>query len=251
MTLLQTSGTTRQNLAAMQTPAVRTLSTINVGKIERRLSLLGGGLFVALGLARRGWSGAALTMLGAGGIYRGATGHSFTYQALGISTASTIPIQAASERVVTIQRSPAELYRFWSEVANWPAFMRQVQTVKKIGDNHLHFVAKASFNTHYEWDGEITAMQENCLIAWREMKKPGIINTYSVHFTPAPAGRGTEVSVREEYYLPVTPAGASSMLLGRLFLGARIMDDLRRCKALLEASEIPTTEGQASGRRKE
>jgi hypothetical protein len=66
---------------------------------------------------------------------------------------------------------------------------------------------------------------------------------------PAPGGRGTEVTVPLEYSPPLGPAGA---MVASLFGGApdqHVREDLRRFKALMEAGETPTTEGQSSGRR--
>ena len=60
---------------------------VNVGDLERWLSLLGGGI-LALYLLRRSL-GTALLLGGAGALlYRGLTGHSVLYQTMAISTAS-------------------------------------------------------------------------------------------------------------------------------------------------------------------
>jgi uncharacterized membrane protein len=60
---------------------------VNVGDLERWLSLFGGG-FLALYLLRR--SLGTVVLLGATGalLYRGLTGHSVLYQTMDISTAS-------------------------------------------------------------------------------------------------------------------------------------------------------------------
>lgn len=60
---------------------------VNVGDLERWLSLFGGGL-LALYLLRRSL-GTVVLLGGAGALlYRGVTGHSVLYQAMDISTAS-------------------------------------------------------------------------------------------------------------------------------------------------------------------
>ena len=60
---------------------------VNVGELERWLSLFGGGL-LALYLLRRSFG--TVVLLGATGalLYRGLTGHSVLYQTMAISTAS-------------------------------------------------------------------------------------------------------------------------------------------------------------------
>ncbi|MGC1275644.1 MAG: DUF2892 domain-containing protein [Planctomycetaceae bacterium] len=64
----------------------RSCDWTNVGEDERRLSLLAAGLLIGLGAANRGWIGLGLAACGAGLIFRGATGHCYTYEALGVST---------------------------------------------------------------------------------------------------------------------------------------------------------------------
>jgi hypothetical protein len=68
-----------------------------------------------------------------------------------------------------------------------------------------------------------------------------------VEFEKAPAGRGTLITARIEYS-PVAGLGAVARFLKK---GANfaIRQDLRRLEALMEAGEIPTTEGQPHGPR--
>jgi DUF2892 family protein len=56
---------------------------INVGDSERQASLVGGGVLATLGLLR---GSLGLAALGAGLIYRGATGHCYAYEALGFNS---------------------------------------------------------------------------------------------------------------------------------------------------------------------
>jgi len=69
-----------------------------------------------------------------------------------------------------------------------------------------------------------------------------------VEFIDAPAGRGTIVRVSMEYNPPAGSLGAAFAKLLREEPGLQIRDDLRRFKQMMEAGEIPTVEGQSSGR---
>jgi uncharacterized membrane protein len=60
---------------------------VNVGDAERVASVMGGGVLALLGLTRGGLIGSALTLGGAGMVYRGITGHCKAYHALGVDTA--------------------------------------------------------------------------------------------------------------------------------------------------------------------
>ncbi len=61
--------------------------TQNVGDWERMASVFGGGMLLASGLMRGGLRGWMRVAIGGGLLFRGTTGHCYTYEALGIDTA--------------------------------------------------------------------------------------------------------------------------------------------------------------------
>jgi uncharacterized membrane protein len=231
----------------------------NVGPIERWTSGVSGGLLTLYGITRRDWGGALLTLFGSGFIYRGLSGHSYVDQALGVNTARRDEGAATSvphtegimvERAVTIDKSPAEMYRFWRNFENLPQFMDHLKSVTVTDNTHSHWVAKAPAGRSVAWDAEIINEKENELIAWRSLGKADIGNAGSVHFTPAPGGRGTVVKVILSYR---PPAGRVGSLIAKLFgeePDQQVREDLRHFKEIMEAGEIPTTRGQTSGRSK-
>src|ERR1051326_952168 len=114
-------------------------NTINVSHFERWASGIGGGALTTYGLMRRDWVGLGLAFLGAVLAYRGISGHSFLYQATDITTASQDQQASTSvphgkgikiEKVVTINRSPEELYSFWHNFENLPCFMQHLDAVE-------------------------------------------------------------------------------------------------------------------------
>lgn len=232
---------------------------INLGNIERLLSGLGGSILVGYGLLRRDWIGASLAAVGGTLALRGATGHSFLYQLLHIDTSEHIAQIATSvphnqgikvTRAVTVQKSPEELYSFWRNFENLPRFMQHLQSVTVKDLTHSHWIAKAPAGRDVAWDAEIINDKENELIAWRSIGDADIDNAGSVHFTPAPGGRGTVIKVVLEYK---PPAGKAGMLVAKLFgedPDTQVREDLRHLKEIMEAGEIPTIEGQPSGRSK-
>jgi uncharacterized membrane protein len=60
---------------------------VNVGDVERWLSVLGGSALGVYGLKRGRLAGLGLAALGGALVYRGASGHCSLYGALGVSTA--------------------------------------------------------------------------------------------------------------------------------------------------------------------
>lgn len=230
---------------------------INVGEFERGLSVVGGALVALRGLSQGSLGGLALALLGGGLIQRGLSGHCSAYQALGLDTSdephgALASVAAGSgvkvEKAITINRTPAELYRIWRNFENLPRFMRHLETVQTDTGGRSHWVARGPLGFKVEWDAEIVNEKENELIAWRSLDGADVDTAGSVHFTSAPADWGTEVKVVLKYDPPAGKVGAA---LARLFGEApeqQIVEDLRRFKQWMETGEIATTEGQTSCR---
>lgn len=232
-------------------------SPVNVAEHERLASKLGGGLLLLTGMMRGGLGGLTMTALGGALLYRGITGRCHLYEAIGANTADeergpydSVPAGAGArvEEAVTINRSPEELYRFWRQLENLPQFMEHLESVAVVDGNRSHWVAKAPLGQTVEWDAEIHNERENELIAWRSLEGSQVETAGSVHFTPAPGDRGTEVRVNLKYNPPAGPIGiALAKILGAA-PDQQIRADLRRLKQIMETGEIPTTAGQPSGR---
>lgn len=150
-------------------------------------------------------------------------------------------------KVVTINKPAAELYRYWRDFANLPRFMHHLEAVETLGEGRSHWQAKAPLGQHVEWDAKIINDIENELIAWQSEEGSQIPNAGSVRFTPAPAGRGTEVRVTLSYEPPVGQVGAAlAKILGEE-PSRQVADDLRRFKQLMETGELPTNARQPHG----
>lgn len=243
-------------MAITSTATKRHRESANLSQPERWASVIGGGTLVAYGLQKRSWSGFGLAALGGVLIYRGATGHSAAYEALGVNRApgrrgrnASLPYELGIrvDQTVTIGKSPAEVYKFWRNFENLPKFMGHLESVKEIDNKHSHWVAKAPAGRTVEWRAEIINEVESELIAWRSLDGD-VSNAGSVQFRPAANGGGTELKVELQYN---PPGGTVGALFARLFgeePSQQIADDLRRFKQLMETGEIAITEGQASGR---
>jgi uncharacterized membrane protein len=192
-------------------------------------------------------------------IYRGATGYCPMYGAAGISTAHEgVDTREALggrrginvEKAVTIDKPVEELYRFWRNFENLPRFMSHVESVKPLDGNRSHWVVKGPAGSRVEWDAEIINEVPNKVIAWKTLRGADVISAGSVNFDPQPDGRGTSVRVRLQYEPPAGKLGAAVAWLFGEEPAQQITEDLRRLKQLLEAREVPTTEGQPVGGRR-
>jgi uncharacterized membrane protein len=238
----------------------------NVGQTERIASLAAGSALAIYGLRRRGLAGVGMAAVATALVHRGATGRCPVYRTLRVSTADVAPIKrrrrdvtgrAATvnarrsfkiERVVTVDRSADELYRFWRDFSNLPRFMHRLESVTCSDDVHSHWAMRMPGGKTIEWDAEIVNDVAGSLIAWKTVGDPDVAHAGSVHFRPAAGGRGTEVRVVLDY----EPPGAALFTQAAKLLGHApdmlVHEELRRFKQLMETGEIASTEGQTSGR---
>jgi uncharacterized membrane protein len=228
----------------------------NLSSTERWLSLAGGGALSALGFDCRGPS-LLSTLAGGYLIYRAATGHCFLYQALGVSTSESTAEQTAvtaghGERVehaVTVLKPARLVYEFWRDFENLPRFMTHLLDVDTTSNGRSHWVARGPLGLRVEWDAEIIVDIPGEAIGWKSLDGSDVDTAGSVRFRELPGGRGTEVRVNLKYD---PPAGKVGIAVAKLFgesPAQQIRADLRRFKQIVEAGEIPSTEGQPRGRR--
>lgn len=150
-------------------------------------------------------------------------------------------------RAVTIRKEAEALYRFWRDLTNLRQIIHHPVTIEARSALESHWVVSAPAGRHMEWDALIINDDPGKLIAWRSKEGGDVPNAGSVRFEAAPGDEGTEVTVALEYDPPGGKLGAAVAKLTRDSASSQIYDALRRFKALMEAGEIPTTEGQPVG----
>lgn len=153
------------------------------------------------------------------------------------------------ERSIAVSKSPEECYRFWRSFENLPRFMQSLESVHQLDERRSRWVAKGPMATRLEWTSEITSDRPGEEVAWRTLDDSGAANAGSVRFEAAAAGRGTIVRVSLHYSPRGGALGAGLVRLLGHEPQARIREDLRRFKQVLETGEIATTRGQPAGRR--
>jgi uncharacterized membrane protein len=230
------------------TPAHGT-SRINVGTAERILSGLGGGMMAAFGLSRGSAGGYLLAAAGGALLFRGISGYCPALGALGISTADDIqPEPVEIERSVTVMAPRAEVYSFWRRLENLPRFMEHLEEVRGLGGGRSRWTARVPKGMGtIEWEAEVVKERENELLAWRSLPGADVDNAGLVVFKDAPGNRGTEVHVTIDYRPPIGAIGRQLGSWLNPILGQMVKEDIRRFKHLMEAGEVPTTEGQPQG----
>jgi uncharacterized membrane protein len=141
-------------------------------------------------------------------------------------------------RVITIARSPEEVYGCWRNVANLARFMSHVESIEPIDERRSHWRVCAPAGAVIEYDAEIVEDRPNECISWRSLPGGDVESSGTVRFERAPGDRGTEVHVRMHY---AAPAGKLGVAIAKLFgeePGQQIAADLRHLKQVLETGEI-------------
>ena len=229
-------------------------SRMNVGPLERGISVATGIALLAYTLSRRPRLRLPLGLDAGYMIYRGATGHCVFYQMLGINRTEVNGHEGIRvERAVTVNRPKAELYQMWRDLENLPRFMEHLESVQvdAADVDRSHWIAKGPLDRRVEWDSEIIEERENELLVWKSLPGSTVESMGRVEFLDAPGGRGTIVHVSMEYNPPAGSLGAAFAKLFGKEPGHQINADLRRFKQIMEAGEVATVEGQSSGRGRE
>jgi uncharacterized membrane protein len=199
------------------------------------LSLLGvGATGVAWGLSRRGRSGYAAVISGAGLVAAAIV----AAQRRGKSAATT-----EIKKVLHIQAPVERVFDFWSRFENFPRFMPHLSAVKIDEDGLTHWTAKGPAGLTFSWVAQVTKYEHNRRIAWRSVRDSRFENSGSVTFEPE-YGNGTRIEINLCFN---PPAGAVGLGLAR-FLGydpKSVLDhDLLRLKSLIELGKTRTPQGQ-------
>jgi len=202
---------------------------------QRWGTLVGGSALALFGITRRSKSGIALATAGGLLAYRAARNKQ--------------PQEFYAEASFAINCAPEEAYKFWRNFENLPQFMRHLESVRVIDNRHSEWTAIGPLGVRLHWTAEIVDEGEFQWIVWRSLPGSDVEQTGSVQFKRAPGDRGTIVTAIMEY---TPPAGAVGKTLASI-VGKdpefTLREDLRRFKQLIEAGEIPTTDGQPHGPR--
>lgn len=221
---------------------------------DRWLCALGGGALLVYGIRRSSFLGGILALAGADLALRGLTGRHL-HEALGVTSLASkganasIPHQLGIQvqTSILINSSSERIYGFLRGLDTLPRFLSHLKSVQVVDDRHSHWIAEGPFGAAIEWDSEIINDVPNEVIAWRSVNSPIVESAGAVRFETAHGNRGTVVRVSLQY---MPPAGALGVALAKAFgrdPESQVKEDLRRLKQLLEAGEIPTTEGQPAG----
>jgi len=228
--------------------------------LQRWVSGVGGASILYYGLRQHNLSRLPLAVLGAGLIYQAASGNNlldylpinnddneeYYFNQAPPNYEPLKPSELRIRKSITVNRPAAELYAYWRKLSNLPTFMNHVKSVEETSSEQSHWVVNVVRGMQLEWDARITVDRPNEMIAWETLPDSSVQNRGYVKFIPT--SYGTEVSVSIEYDPPGAAAGALAGRALKFIAATDIKEEIRHFKSLMEAGEVPTTDGQASAR---
>lgn len=157
------------------------------------------------------------------------------------------------ERVyaVTINKEPLEVFSFFRNFKNLPLFMKDLTAVEVLSKERSHWVVVLKSGAKVEWNAEIIHEVPGKSISWVSLEGSAVSTRGTVNFEKAPGKLGTVVSLMMDYSIPGGKLSEFALLFTGETPGLLVLTNLKRLKALLETGEVPTTEGQPSGRDEE
>ncbi len=215
--------------------------SVNVGKIERILSIIGGSFLIYKSL-KMDASKSQLTSAIAG-IYlfsRGATGHDTVYSIAGKHKMADTVKNINITTKMTVNRPRHEVYKFWRNLGNLPLFMEHLEQVEVLDNKRSHWVAKIPGHLgNIEWDAEIVKEIDGELIGWNSLPNASINNAGKVEFRDA-GEYGTELSVVISYRAPFGDIGEGIASLLNPMVKKMIVNDVTNFKRYIETRDIAT-----------
>lgn len=213
----------------------------------RTAPAIAGGLLLVYALGRRLWPSLVAAPLGGALVYYAATGRNplVTLRTGGSLHGEGVIIH----RAVTIRRAPEEVYDFWRRLENLPRFMSHLDSVTDLGEGRSRWEARTPGGIPMQWEARITADEPGQRLAWETLPGANVRHQGEVTFQPAPGDDETELHVEMAYAPPGGGVISAVAELLNAITSQQVKEELRACKQILEAGEIPTVEGQPSGRK--
>ncbi len=153
--------------------------------------------------------------------------------------------------VQTIGASPEALYKLWHDVTLFNKWQEHVVSVEPIDAKRSHWILgnpEEEDGKRIEFDSEITEDVPGTKIAWRSISEE-VQQSGSVTFVEAPSGRGTLVTLLQQFKVPGGSFGNAAAGVAKRSPRQTVKENLRHFKEIAETGEIPSVKGQPRGPR--
>lgn len=144
-------------------------------------------------------------------------------------------------RNIIVKADVEQVYNVWSNFETFPAFMKNIKSVKKTGVDTSHWEMSGPLGKTVEWDAYTTAMDENKRVGWstKGNDEGDVTTSGMVTFNDLPHGE-TEVTVTMQYE---PNKGLAGEVVDKLFANPekQLEEDLSNFKSYIEGMYQRTT----------
>lgn len=198
----------KNSFPSFPAPDINQLNSVNVGSVERVMSLVVGGFMAYKGaskLKKNPISGALTLGASAYLFYRGISGNC-VLKPPKHNAASRNNLVRIEETLIVRQRLK-EVYEYWRRLGNLAAFMKHLKRVQEV--NAIQSVWEAYVPGHFgtiQWEAEVVTDVPYQLLGWKSVAGAVVENSGFVSFSET-RNNGTLLHVVIEYRPPAGKLG--------------------------------------------
>lgn len=217
-----------------------------------------GATLLVIGIRRRSLGGAVAALAGGWLLYRGYAGAVPFARSVGtggeggdsdgVRTREAASDRPETERSVTVGRPADELYELWRDPETATRVLGGTVEVTAPSDDRRRWTVSGPLGRSVTWETRITEDRSGESLRWESVEGATVSGEGSVQFRPAPADRGTEVTLRLRFDPPGGAVGAAVTERLGVVPGTLAERALDRFKSLAETGEIPTLARNPSAR---
>lgn len=156
------------------------------------------------------------------------------------------PDENAIAASVTIRRPIEEVFAFYRDFRNLPAFLGDVMAVELVGPATSRWTIQGPLGIQANWTITVTEEHANELIRYETVALPGLKTCWEIRFARG-AGDG-ETDVREVMQPPLGILGRTALALIGKFPAEEVRSNLRRLKEVTETGRVTDTSHSVPGK---
>jgi uncharacterized membrane protein len=141
------------------------------------------------------------------------------------------------ESSVVVEAPVSRVYEYWRNLENLPNFMSNIEEVRAMGPDTIHWAVKGPLGARLEFDAQTTQDEENSALGWNSTD--GNVETSGQVRFQELAPERTRVEVTMNYADP--PGGRVGEIGSRLVSNPQVMldQDLYNFKEIIEGRATP------------
>jgi uncharacterized membrane protein len=158
-----------------------------------------------------------------------------TRRLLGIGGGQALTLHKTMEIAAPLE----EVYLFWNQFENFPAFMKSVHEVRTHGDRkRSHWTLRGPAGTRLHFDAERTLHIPNQVLAWKTVPGSALRHSGQIKFFPGSHG-GTKIELELSYSPPAGIVGLEFAKLLGIEPKKRVEESLYQMKQIIEQGPSP------------